>query len=47
VDTVDEVLNQALKPVSVNGHKAVSGKRKPPAARKTRAKKAKRNDRKH
>jgi ATP-dependent Lon protease len=47
VDTVDDVLNQALKPLSKNGHKNASGKRKPAAGKKVRVKPTKRNHRNH
>ncbi len=47
VDTVDEVLNQALTPVVDNGRKAAAGKTKPPAGKKARASLAKRDNRKH
>jgi ATP-dependent Lon protease len=47
VDTVDEVLKQALSPVSGKGRKAAAGKGKPPAGKKARVRPAKRNNRKH
>jgi ATP-dependent Lon protease len=46
VDTVDEVLNQALNPTSGSRPGRATGKRKRPAAGKPRAKPAKRNGRK-